>query len=708
MPRSALTELRLRLEREGWLPLSRLSRLGAASLVVVLLLWAAQRYSPAAAQSGAFITAYNAMLLLAAVTLLAVGYRWLTRKVMWRLRNRLIVTYMLIGVIPLVLLSGIFLLTAYLFVGQFATFIVSNDLHHELHRLGSANRVLASSLAEELKRDPLALSRPRAGNLPEFAGRQVLAAYRGKTYLLESSKEAFRDQPLPQPAWKSAIVLEEVPTPENVLLYLRAVASRPVQNEDDRLTVLSSVPLDQTHLKDIAADIGVVGLYIRLQPADQSAAPGQSGAAGSSGAEKTALIQAGTAAPAKNIFDRDFIPPEYLPSYQLDVVRWTGNAPFNVVLQVTTRPSLLYARLLKTLGEENNIVGVALVGASIILALIELVALIVGIRLTRSMTSSVAGLYDATQRVNQGDLSHRIRITRSDQLAALEHSFNSMTENLERLIVERQEKQRIESELNIAKEVQDLLFPEDLTAPNAIEIHGVCRPARSVSGDYYDFLPIGPQTFGLAVGDISGKGISAALMMATVHAFVRAYTLVEHVPALAAAKGHDGHVRGMTVDALRDGIVTPGHLLTLLNEQIYRSTPAEKYATMFLGFYDSPTRRFHYSNAGHLPPIVVSANGRVEHLSVGGTVVGLFGSTHYPDGHVQLRSGDIVVAYSDGVTEPENEFGEFGVERLVELVQSNRDLPLPRISEIVLTAVSDWIGGAELPDDCTVVLARAA
>jgi sigma-B regulation protein RsbU (phosphoserine phosphatase) len=148
-------------------------------------------------------------------------------------------------------------------------------------------------------------------------------------------------------------------------------------------------------------------------------------------------------------------------------------------------------------------------------------------------------------------------------------------------------------------------------------------------------------------------------------------------------------------------------VLALLNQQLYRSTPAQKYATIFLGFYDQPTRQFTYSNAGHLPPIVVCANGSTHLLDVGGTVVGLFGDMVYPEGRVTLNPGDIVVAYSDGITEPENDFGDFGEERLTQIVLENRDLPLPRISEAILNAVTDWIGGEEQPDDMTIVLARA-
>jgi sigma-B regulation protein RsbU (phosphoserine phosphatase) len=128
---------------------------------------------------------------------------------------------------------------------------------------------------------------------------------------------------------------------------------------------------------------------------------------------------------------------------------------------------------------------------------------------------------------------------------------------------------------------------------------------------------------------------------------------------------------------------------------------------LFLGIYDGGRRNLTYSNAGHLPPLVVSEDGTVRRLASGRTVVGLFEAMNYEEGSVQLSPGEVFVAYSDGVTEPENDFGEFGEARLIDLIRENRDLPLTRISEIVTAAVDDWIGAKEQPDDVTLVLARA-
>ena len=394
----------------------------------------------------------------------------------------------------------------------------------------------------------------------------------------------------------------------------------------------------------------------------------------------------------------------------LNVVDWqTGEKRNKGIIDVATRPSMLYATLFATLGDNVLLVRDLLFAIAIFFAVIEFVALYIGVRLSRSMTASVAELYEATEHVNRGDLSYRIRLRGRDQMAALGHSFNSMTGSLAKLIEEQKEKQRLENELSIAYEVQELLFPRQVTDLPSLEFHGVCVPARTVSGDYYDFIPLGSDRVVLAVGDISGKGISAALLMATVHAFVRAYSLEPDMALLPASLSYGAqedlrmYYRG---DGSAESQVAPAMLMTTLNYQLYRSTPAAKYATMFLGCYDAKARVLTYCNAGHLPPIIVRASGEVSHLAINGTVVGLFEGVAYDESTLVMQAGDIFVAYSDGVTEPENEFGEFGEDRLIALIQEHRNKPLPRITEIVAGAVADWIGNAEQPDDVTIVLAR--
>ena len=173
---------------------------------------------------------------------------------------------------------------------------------------------------------------------------------------------------------------------------------------------------------------------------------------------------------------------------------------------------------------------------------------------------------------------------------------------------------------------------------------------------------------------------------------------------VGAATGSDVMLAAATLNGAE---ASPGALLSLLNHQLYASTPTEKYATLFLAVYEGSSRQLTYSNGGHLPPLILGEGGSVRRLEQGGTVVGLFDNLTFDESSIKLKPGEIFIAYSDGVTEPENDYGEFGEERLIELVNDNRHLPLARITEIVTNAVEDWIGDNEQPDDVTLVLARA-
>jgi len=629
----------------------------------------------------------------AVVALTILAFRWLRHRFMWRLRNRLFVTYVFIGVIPVVLLVAMAALASYLFAGQFSAYVVTSDAQRELRRVQALNEAMARHLALGLK-DGKALASIAldTDGGPAWMG----AVQNGKTVVLQKGEVGPTPTPPPDTQDRSGFVLDDE------VLYLRSVTTVPTVRGD--LMVMSSLPLSKERVEQIVGELGEISVYgktrVKTSTVDGKEVRMKVGQESFS-LDTQPKLRAGQLPSQKGSFDIGFLPPGSL----LTAYDWQTGKPTTLFMTVRTRPSALYERFFQTNGEMTTAITAFLAAVGIVFVLIEMLALFIGVRLSRTMTRSVAELYDATQRVNRGDFSRRIQVVSRDQLAALETSFNSMTESLQKLIAEQKEKQRIESELAIAQEVQSLLFPRDITEIEGLEVHGICKPARTVSGDYYDFLPVSGTRLGLAVGDISGKGISAALLMATVHAFVRAYTLVDKIPALAAMFASQ---QNSLAHSVRTGQVTPGTLMAMLNQQMYESTPTEKYATMFLGFYDQSNREFKYSNAGHLPPLLVGVDGMVRHLDgAGGTVVGLFGGMTYPDASVQMRPGDIFVAYSDGVTEPENEFGEFGAERLAQLVIEHRSQSLARISDVIISSVMDWIGAQEQPDDVTLVLARA-
>ncbi len=489
-------------------------------------------------------------------------------------------------------------------------------------------------------------------------------------------------------------------------LRTQTVLSAGPLSQSQWLRVISSEPLDKTFVEQIASDLGRIAVYGTESPmANSTPFLGF--------ADQKPMAQAfsaGAIPPAANAFDRPItlrIP--------LQVVDWATAAqrPVGAIAEVETRYSMLFATLFGARADYAKGLETILSLIAIVFAIVVVLALFVGTKLTRSITSAVGQLYEGTTYVNRADFSHRITVQSTDQLATLANSFNSMTTSIEKLVQEQKQKQRLEGELAIAQEVQAQLYPKLITQLDTLEVHGFCRPARTVSGDYYDFVSLNSDRLMLAVGDISGKGISAALLMATIYSAVRAYS-IEDVPVLREAvtvgAGVDRAAVGsglMLASESRGADVSPATLLALLNHQLYESTPAAKYATLFLAIYEGATRRLTYANGGHLQPILISDDGAAQLLDCGGTVVGQFDNLSFPEATVQLRPGDLLVTYTDGVTEPENDYGEFGEERLIQLVRENLHLPLERITEIVAGAVADWIGEAEQPDDVTLVLARA-
>src|SRR5579859_2314728 len=660
----------------------------------------------------------------AAVLFFILAFRWIRRRILWRLRNRLIVTYVFIGVIPAVLLVAMALITLYGLGGQFAVFVVTSEIHSQLRSLEAVNSAVGNELAARLERGEKPSAESLAGlrrRDPAWGRRQVCAWYGDKPLPLCND---FNGASLTLPTFVKGNFEDIVRDRDQ--LNLRVASFLPIAG--NKLTVVTSEPFDKALMGKIAAGLGEIRLYARgivlednaaNTDANQAASPlasakhsgidndsgGKSVSYRVDGQEPQPTFTVGKLPPASGAFDREIWFGTFLP-----VVDWkTGQSEGQrAVVRVSTRPSILYNHLFAALGSFIEGVTSILVGVAIFFGIIELIALIIGTRMTRTVTAAVAELHSATRRVDRGDFSHRIPIRSHDQLSDLALSFNSMTASIEKLIQEQKEKQRLENELSIAQEVQAQLFPRQISELESLEVHGFCRPARTVSGDYYDFLTASSDKMILAVGDISGKGISAALLMATIHSAVRAYS-VESLPqmrepvAVGAVAG-----AGRMMATWPEGIeVSPGALLGLLNHQLYESTPPEKYATLFLGIYDGRSHRLTYSNGGHLPPILIAKDGVVRRLEAGGTVVGLFDNMSYEEGSVEMHPGEVFIAYSDGVTEPENDFGEFGEQRLIDLVRNNRDLPLPQISQIVTIAVDDWIGEKEQPDDVTLVLARA-
>jgi sigma-B regulation protein RsbU (phosphoserine phosphatase) len=247
------------------------------------------------------------------------------------------------------------------------------------------------------------------------------------------------------------------------------------------------------------------------------------------------------------------------------------------------------------------------------------------------------------------------------------------------------QRERMNREVEIAREVQERLFPQKLPIIAGLDYAGHCRPALGVGGDYYDFLALPKGNLGIAIGDVSGKGIAAALMMASLQASLRSEA-TRAPENLAAAVSNINHL-------------------------VYEASASNRYATFFYGQYDPTQGTFDYVNAGHNPPMLfhdAGGNGAVTRLEPGGTVIGLLESVHYHQGSVRLVPGDVLIAFTDGISEAMNlDDEEWGEDRLIDAVRECRRSSANQLLESIFDAATKFAGTAPQHDDMTVVVVRA-
>jgi sigma-B regulation protein RsbU (phosphoserine phosphatase) len=564
----------------------------------------------------------------------------------WRLRNRLIVAYLFIAVVPIVLILALMLVTSYALIGQMAVYLVNRELDNRMRTL----LFPAETLTRAPARDPqTALTRALPMLRRGFPSFEMLA----------TGEQTFRYPPdsnlsSPPEPWKNASGLITRKDGDTNHLYAWAHS----EQGGNEVTILA--PITSELLATLVPGIGDVTFPGYTQRPSKSNVP-----------------------PAMNGLDIpvSFLYPVFVPSWenpqgQLQHLYFVVDTRYSAVLGIVFGQKADWSELAMTF--LMTLVSVFL--------LVEMVSLWAGIKLTRAITGAVHELYEGTRHVREGDFTYRIPVKGTDQIAELGGSFNTMTENLGRLIVVAKEKERLESELAIARDVQNQLFPKDVPFTRSLELKGVCTPARMVSGDYYDFMALPNDGLAFAIGDVAGKGISAALLMATIQSTMRTQ--------LSAANGSPmAHLSAAT-------------MVATLNRQLYATTSPEKYATFYFALYDDALHTLTYTNAGHLAPMLLHGND-LQMLDSTGTVVGAFPAARYEEKTVTLEHGDVLLAYTDGIVEPENVYGEmFGEDRLKDLLIKYARADSTELIARTMEAVVHWTGAGELQDDMTMVVAR--
>jgi len=348
------------------------------------------------------------------------------------------------------------------------------------------------------------------------------------------------------------------------------------------------------------------------------------------------------------------------------------------------------ANILNELTSQKNpfslAVMIALLALAVTMLIFEAFMFIFGVRITTGFTSAVRALYRGTKRIAMGEMDTHIEIPNEDELGDLASSFNSMVIAVKKGREEATLRAHLESELDTARKIQEKLLPHEMPQFRGFEIAGTSIPSKQVGGDYFDFLDLGDGQLGIAIADVSGKGIPAALLMANLQASLHAQTFETEKVADVTAR---------------------------INNLLVKSTDSNMFVTFFYGLLDRNRSTFTSTNAGHNPPLLMRSDQTMEYLAEGGLVLGFLPDQKYAQQTTTLQPSDVLVLYTDGITEartPEEDRAVedrlFGEDRLVQIIKDSTSLSAREIQSAILQAVSNHTKNTPQGDDITLVVIK--
>jgi phosphoserine phosphatase RsbU/P len=601
-------------------------------------------------------------------------------RLLWRVRRKLILSYIFVGLVPALLIIIFFALSGWLLFSSVSSYVIQTRLRGLTERADflahtTAAEVIASSNVQRVVEDVARRQReaearypgasfvlvPASRTCPSSPGRSTDL---GLKQPVAAGPWAHVTAPAQVPAWvgcegfSGLMVASAGAAPGATNLYVRALSF--ASGAAPRHAAIVDIPITPAMARQLEDETGVM-----------------IGSVGES-------LPRAPAAEDERTFAQWIV--------FLQHTDWATGQAGQITLAITMRIADVYAQLspagIRDMGQRLLII-IALVG--VMFLLIQFVALVMGLALARSITGSVHELFVGTERVRQGDFSHRIRVYARDQLGELADSFNSMTARLAQLLAEMTEKKRLEEELRIARDIQMSLLPQQppMHLPG-VSITAVCSPAREVGGDYYDFFPLGDRRLGVLIADVSGKGTSAAFYMAELKGLM-----------LSLSQMHR----------------SPRDLLVHANRLIADHLDSRSFITVTYAVLDLEACTLTWARAGHTPMIHLrrGADGqrRARILVSDGLVLGLkidngerFEAL-LEEVSMPLAAGDLFVLFTDGLSEQMNPGEElFGEERLGVLLEEHGDLPCDELRERILREVHAFAAGAAQHDDLTFILLR--
>jgi sigma-B regulation protein RsbU (phosphoserine phosphatase) len=618
------------------------------------------------------------------------------RRLLWRVRRKLILSYIFIGVVPTLLVVAFFLFAGFLMFLNVSAFLFKRGVDDIVEEA----RLIAKTSAIEIQRGrgigeaQDVLQRKLSNNLARYAGLSLAFVPRQSASksrpISASAVGPWRHDTAPDsvPEWVSVggfgglLVYHDAEDPAEEHLVIRAVGF-PDEREPS-WGIIADVPVDVQVIAQLRDATG-----IELQNVTPLASEGAEPRVATARESETAPMvnRQATAAGSRWSFNSLTI---------FDHVDWSTGAKGTLLMAIRVSLGEIYDRISAAQSRVRNVslgeLFMLVLGAiAVLFLIIEFVAFIMGFALARSITGSIHQLFVGTEQVRVGDFSHRINIRTRDQLGELAESFNEMTSSIETLLRQAEEKKRLEEELRIAREIQMSLLPRGPLQFPGLAVTALCVPAREVGGDYYDFFPLSDWQLGILIADVAGKGTSAALYMAELKGLLLSLSKIHH---------------------------SPRRLLIEVNRIISSHLDSRSFITMTYAVVDLRRRMLTYARAGHTPLIYLPADSgsprESQVLTPDGLVLGLriegvaakFEQL-LEEATLPLNVGDVFVLFTDGVTEAMNPsadlFGEF---RLQQLVEEHGDLPTDELRERILREVDAFVAGADQHDDMTLILIK--
>lgn len=653
----------------------------------------------------------------ASVVLVAAGAFFLVKglalaqsRLLWRVRRKLIISYIFIGFVPVILIVAFFLLGGLLLFSNFSSYL----LQTRLQSLTGQAQAIASTTAVEIQRAGgrgvgSITARRQAAVATDFPGASIAVVpmerpcentdappapaettrptvVAGPWAHVEPPRQlptwvscsgfqgllayANLDEPIP-PRSPSDLVVNGEALGRDVDLVARAIVmpDSPAPSYAVIVDLLMNEPVRNELRSETGVELGIVRTMRDSAPVLRARRPVTPHTANDS---MTSLPGVSASFP--------------------EVVDWaTGETRSGtVVARMQLSIAEMYARMAAAQGAIGQGLLIVLLAIGVLFLIIEAIALTAGLALARSITGSVHELFTGTERVRLGDFGHKIAIRARDQLGELAVSFNSMTASIEDLLRVEREKKRLEDELRIAHDIQMSLLPQGPLGFPGVSVTSVCVPAREVGGDYFDILPLDDHRVGVLIADVSGKGTSAALYMAEMKGLM-----------LSLSRNHS----------------SPRELLCTANQIIADHLNSRSFITMIYAIIDTRARTLTYARAGHTPllccPGPNSPSPGLRLLAPEGMVLGLNLGDHgifdrlLEEQTIPIHEGDIFLLYTDGISEAMNAADDcFGEERLGTIVEEHSHLPSDQLRERILREIAAFVGDAPQHDDMTMILLR--